>query len=161
MPPFQFNLASIKDLIERRYQQKSATPRYSAVALEGFITPRWKAKKQMAVECIDFNQSGAGLKVSVPIWEKGDEVCLYVRASDKTELKLHGMPATVRYRIKWEGQYRIGLEFHPQKALFREQDVKLQACAVETYLAELSGKDPATILDGITLDKAISANDTV
>jgi len=161
MPPLPFNMAVIREAIERRADMKIATYRYSADALEGFITPRWKSKKQMHVEVIDFNRHGAGLKVAVPIWEKGDEVCLYVRATDKPELKLHQMPATVRYRIKWEDQYRIGLEFHPGKALFRDQDIRTQACAIESYLAELSGKRHVSVVDGIALDNAISANEPI
>jgi hypothetical protein len=161
MPPLPFNLVALRDAIERRHDQSIATYRYNAEALEGFITPRWKTKKRMKVEFIDFNRDGAGLIVPVPIWEKGDEVSLSASATDKPELTLDAMPATVRYRIKWGDQYRVGLQFHPHKALFRDGDVRLQARAVESYLAEINGRSSVSVVDGLALDNAISANEPV
>ncbi|WP_166256090.1 PilZ domain-containing protein [Marinobacter salicampi] len=154
-----FNYAAINDIIERLQEVTVASPRYEAKALQGFITPRWNLRKRMEVRLIDFNRDGAGLTIPVPAWEQGDDVCLHVRATNKPELKLTAMPANVRYRITWNGEYRIGLQFKPQSSLLREDHFRLQASALESYLAEINECPTIAVYDNLAQDQAIAASE--
>lgn len=125
-----------------------AYKRYDAAALEGFITPRWQSRKRIPVECIDFNRDGAGLVIDAPMFEKDDDVTVHLRVADKPELQMVSMPASVRYRIEWDGRFRIGLHFRSIKTLFRQEKVRTQACAIESYLAECAVVNRLKVVDG-------------
>ena len=154
-----FGNAALNDIIERRQEATIATLRYEAKGLDGFITPRWNPRKRMEVSLIDFNREGAGLIIPVPAWEQGDDICLYVRAANKPELKLSAMPASVRYRIAWKGGFRFGLQFMPQRSLLRQEHFRLQACALESYLAEINGCRSVAVFDNLVQDQAIAAGE--
>lgn len=115
-----------------------APPRYSATVLSGFLVCTNMSRRQFAIAVVDYNRHGSGVVIDAPIFEKDDEVRLTIWANDKPELKLHAMPASVRYRIGWEGKYRIGLEFLPHNAFDGSDRLVMQSLALEAYLVERS-----------------------